>query len=50
MNKKSTISLIATLIVVFGCVERKYDEENYPVVVEIGNDMEDNEDILKNKM
>ena len=47
MNKKSAISLIATLIVVFGCVERKYDEENYPVVVEIGNDVEDNEDILE---
>ena len=46
MNREGLILLII-LTVVFGCVERKYDEENYPVVVETGSDVVDNQDIYE---
>ena len=46
MNRKGLILLII-LTVVFGCVERKYDEENYPMVVEVGSDVVDNQDVYE---
>ena len=46
MNRKGLILLII-LTVVFGCVERKYDEENYPVVMEVGSDVVDNQDVYE---
>ena len=55
MCKEGFVSLLITLMVVFdlcllgssGCVERKYDEDNYPVVVETGSDMVDNQDVFE---
>jgi hypothetical protein len=55
MSRKGLVSLLLTLVVLFdlcllgssGCVERKYDEENYPVVVEIGSDVVDNQDVFE---
>ena len=55
MSREGLVSLIITLTVVFdlcllgfsGCVEREYNEENYPVVMEIGSDMVDNQDVFE---
>ena len=55
MSREGLVSLLITSMVVFdlcllgfsGCVERKYDEENYPVVVETGSDVVDNQDVLE---
>ena len=30
-----------------GCVERKYDEDNYPMVMEVGSDVVDNQDVFE---
>ena len=46
MNRKGLILLII-LTVVFGCVERQYNEENYPVVMEVGSDVVDNQDVYE---
>ena len=55
MSREGLVSLIITLTVVFdlcllgssGCVEREYDEDNYPMVVEIGSDVVDNQDAFE---
>mgnify|MGYP003673081523 CR=1 FL=1 len=55
MCKEGFVSLLITSMVLFdlfllgfvGCVERKYDEENYPVVVETGSDVVDNQDVFE---
>ena len=55
MSREGLVSLLITSMVVFnlcllgltGCVERKYDEENYPVVVEAGSDVVDNQDVFE---
>tara|TARA_R110001583_G_scaffold129733_1_gene281569 strand:- start:497 stop:1258 length:762 start_codon:yes stop_codon:yes gene_type:complete len=47
MSREGLVSLLITSMVLFdlfllgfvGCVERKYDEENYPVVMETGSDV-----------
>ena len=55
MNREGLVSLIITSMVLFdllllgfvGCVERKYDEDNYPVVVEKENDVDDSQDVFE---
>ena len=55
MNREGLVSLIITSMVLFdllllgfvGCVERKYDEDNYPVVVEKENDVDDSQDVIE---
>ena len=55
MSREGLVSLIITLTVVFdlcllgfsGCVERKYDEDNYPMVMEAGSDVVDNQDVFE---
>ena len=55
MSREGLVSLIITSMVLFdlfllgfvGCTERKYDEDNYPVVVETGSDVVDNQDIYE---
>ena len=55
MSREGLVSLLITSMVLFdlcllgfsGCVERKYDEENYPVVVETGSDVVDNQDVFE---
>ena len=57
MSREGLVSLLITSMVVFdlcllgfsGCVERKYDEENYPVVVETGSVDVDNQDALESE-
>ena len=55
MSREGLVSLLITSMVLFdlfllgfvGCSERKYDEENYPVVVETGSDVVDNQDVFE---
>ena len=55
MNREGLVSLIITSMVLFdllllgfvGCVERKYDEDNYPVGVEKENDVDDSQDVFE---
>ena len=55
MSREGLVSLLITSMVLFdlcllgfsGCVERKYDEENYPMVVETGSDVVDSQDVFE---
>ena len=55
MSREGLVSLLITSMVVFdlcllgfsGCVERKYDEDNYPMVMEAGSDVVDNQDVFE---
>ena len=55
MSREGLVSFLVTSMVIFdlcllgfsGCVERKYDEENYPVVMETGSDVVDNQDVYE---
>ena len=55
MSKEGLVSSLITLTVVFdlcllgfsGCVEREYNEDNYPMVVETESDVVDNQDVFE---
>jgi len=55
MNREGLVSLIITSMVLFdlfllgfvGCTERKYDENNYPMVVEKENDIDGSQDVFE---